>query len=341
MNAVVPARAFPNELLADFRQRQDPPADAVVEAVAAGGGHAAVGQLMRWLGKPADRELAGLPEGVQRFFAEQSNLPAFADWEKMRRGLRFFKGREGPIGLMLGFLSLPYTYLGANGVQVLTLSGRMLGDTRKRLEETGEFMFGLMNERAWKTGDAFVRCLKVRLIHAAVRWFSVQSGRYDPAWGAPVNQEDMAGTNLTFSWIVIRGLRRANLAPSDDEADDYLHLWNVVGALNGVHETLLPRNLREAYLLDKAIAQRQFRASPEGRALTKALLRAIEEFIPGLTLKLLPAAQMRFLLGDEHADLLGIPDVPLEKRLVRLVPVQLFPGRLEGHLEGRPTDLGK
>lgn len=333
MNAVLPARAFPDALLAAFRQRQDPPADAVIAAVVAEGGHAAVGRLMAWLGKPAEQNLDGLPEPVQRFFAEYARLPAFADWEKMQCGLKFFKKREGPIGLMLGFLSLPYTYLGANGVQVLMLSGRMMGDTRKRLEETGDFMFGLMNELAWKTGDAFVRCLKVRLIHAAVRWFTAQSGRHDPAWGAPVNQEDMAGTNLTFSWIVIRGLRRANLAPTDEEAEDFLHLWNVIGALNGVDETLLPQNLREAFLLDKAIARRQFRASPEGRALTKALLRAIEDFIPGLTLKALPAAQMRFLLGDEHADWLGIPDVPVEKRLVRLVPIQLFPGR--------PVDLGK
>lgn len=332
-NAVLPARAFPDALLAGFRQRQDPPADAVIAAVAAGGGHAAVGKLMHWLGQPADRNLDGLPEAVQRFFADNAHLPAFADWQKMQRGLAFFKKREGPIGLMLGFLALPYTYLGANGVKVLMLSGRLLGDTRKRLEETGEFMFGLMNERAWNTGDAFVRCLKVRLIHAAVRWFTAQSGRYEPAWGAPVNQEDMAGTNLTFSWIVIRGLRRANLAPTDEEAEDYLHLWNVIGALNGVHETLLPQNLREAFLLDKAIAQRQFRPSPEGRALTKALLRAIEEVIPSFTLKALPAAQMRFLLGDEYADALGIPEVPVEKRLVRLVPIQLFPGR--------PVDLGK
>jgi hypothetical protein len=332
-NTVLPARAFPDALLADFRQRQDPPADAVIEAVAALSGHVAVGRLMAWLGKPADQNLDALPGVVQDFFRENARLPAFADEEKMRRGLTFFQKREGPIGLMLGFLSLPYTYLGANGVQVLMLSGRMLGDTRKRLEETGEFLFGLMNERAWKTGDAFVRCLKVRLIHAAVRWFTAQSGRYDPAWGAPVNQEDMAGTNLTFSWIVIRGLRRANLAPTEEEAGDYLHLWNVVGALNGVHETLLPQNLREAFLLDKAIAQRQFQPSPEGRALTKALLRAIEDLIPSFTLKALPAAQMRFLLGDEYADALGIPEVPVEKRLVRLVPIQLFPGR--------PVDLGK
>lgn len=336
-NTVLPARAFPDALLAAFRQCQDPPADAVIEAVAAEGGHAAVGRLMTWLGQPTEQNLDGLPELVQRFLGENSKLPAFADWGKMQRGLRFFKKREGPIGLMLGFLSLPYTYLGADGTQVLMRSGRMLGDTRKRLEETGEFLFGLMNERAWNTGDAFVRCLKVRLIHAAVRWYTHRAGNWQDAWGPPVNQEDMAETNLTFSWIVIRGLRLASIPPTDEEAEAYLHLWNVIGALNGVDETLLPQNLREAFLLDKAIARRQFRPSPEGRALTKALLRAIEDLIPSLTFKTLPAAQMRFLLGDEYADWLGIPDVPVEKRLVRLVPIQLFPGRPEG----RPFDLAK
>jgi hypothetical protein len=335
--AVLPTRAFPDALLERFRQQTDPPADAVIQAVANAGGHAAVGGLMAWLGKPTEQNPDGLPEPVQRFFAEYAHLPTFADREKMRRGLLFFKKREGPIGLMLGFLSLPYTYLGADGTRVLMRSGRMLGDTRRRLEETGDFLFGLMNERAWQTGDAFFRCLKVRLIHAAVRWYTLQAGPWEPAWGAPVNQEDMAATNLTFSWVVIRGLRRANLPPTDAEAEDFLHLWNVIGFLNGVAEPLLPQNLREAFLLDKAITARQFRPSPEGRALTKALLKTIEDLIPSLTIKALPAAQMRFLLGDEYADWLGIPAVPVEKRLVRLVPIQLFPG----HLEDRPVDLGK
>ncbi len=332
---VLRTRAFTDEVLTPFRQQTDPPADVLIRAVTEAGGHAALGQLMRWLGQPSNASLDGQPEVVRLFFTENAVLPAFADWEKMRRGLQFFKKREGAIALMLGFLSLPYTYLGYNGVQVLMRSGRMLGDTRKRLEETGEFMFGLMNERAWPGGDAFVRCLKVRLIHAVVRWYTLNAGEaWDaPRLGQPVNQEDMAGTNLTFSWLVIKGLRRANLAPTEAEADDFLHLWNVIGFLNGVAEALLPQNLREAFVLDKAIARRQFRASDEGRALTKSLLRAIEDFIPTLSLKALPAAQMRFLLGDEHADWLGIPAVPLEKRLVQLVPIQLF--------SRRTIDLGK
>ncbi len=331
--AVLPTRVFTDELLKEYRRQTDAPADAVIQSVAGMGGHAAVGKLMRWLAQPTNRVLDDQPGVIQQFFAENAVLPPFADWQKMQQGLQFFKKREGPIGLMLGFLSLPYTYLGADGTQVLVRSGRMLGDTRRRLEETGEFMFGLMNERAWQSGDAPFRCLKVRLIHAAVRWYTHQSGPWEETWGPPVNQEDMAETNLTFSWIVIRGLRRANLPPTDAEAEDFLHLWNVIGFLNGVTEELLPQNLREAFLLDKAITRRHFRPSPEGKALTKALLRAIEDLIPTFTLKALPAAQMRFLLGDEYADWLGIPEVPVEKRLVRLVPIQLFPGR--------PLDLGK
>ena len=325
LSAILPTRSFSDEVMNRYRQQTDPLADAVIDAVAAGG-HAGMGNLMRWLGQPTNRSLDEQPEVLQRFFAENAVLPPFADWTKMQRGMVYFKKREGAIALMLGFLSLPYTYLGADGTQVLMISGRMQKDTWKRLEETGEFLFGLMNEPAWKTNDAFFRCLKVRMIHAAVRWYTRGSGRWNEVWGPPVNQEDMAETNLSFSWVVIRGLRQTGLAPTDAEAESYLHLWNVIGALNGVTPELLPQNLREAYTLDKTIVRRHFRPSPEGQALTKALLRAIEEFIPDLSLKGLPAAQMRFLLGDEYANWLAIPDVPVEKRLVRLVPMQLFAG---------------
>ena len=132
---VLRTRAFTEDLLTPFRQQTDPPGDAVIQAVTEAGRHAALGQLMRWLGQPTNASLDGQPEAVRLFFTENAVLPFFADWEKMRRGLQFFKKREGAVALMLGFLSLPYTYLGVNGVQVLMRSGRMLGDTRKRLEE--------------------------------------------------------------------------------------------------------------------------------------------------------------------------------------------------------------
>ncbi len=58
--------------------------------------------------------------------------------------------------------------------------------------------------------------------------------------------------------------------------------------------------------------------------LTKSLLQTLEGFVPNPLLKAFPAAQMRFLLGDKVADLLGVPAVPFESKLIPFIPNQLL-----------------
>jgi len=312
-------RTFSDALLSQYRQVGDPAADAVIDRLAAEGGREALGELMRWLGDTR-RHLAHSPElppVVQGFFMRHNQLPAWANIRQMEQGMRFFQQHTSAIALTLGCYSLPYCYAGADGARVLWLSERIHRDTRKRLEETGEWIFTVTKKSAWESGEAVERTLRVRLMHAAIRYFTLHSGQWDMAWGYPVNQEDMCGTSGAFSYIVIRGLRKAGIPATEAEEEAYLHLINVVGSLMGVADELLPRNLREAFHLDRAIAQRQFRPSEPGQGLTRSLLAALEEAAPA-PLRNLPAAQMRFFLGDELADDLGIPAVPLEKRLVGL-----------------------
>ena len=333
---IKPSRTFSDELLTRYRQQGDAPADAVIKAVADAGGRESVGQLMRWLGDTADLATDKQPETVRAFFTDYSALPNWADLDRMARGMSFFQKNAGSIGLTLGTYSLPYTYMGANGVQLLWLTERIKNDTARRLQETGEWVFAVNNPKEWAHGQAISRTLKVRLIHAAARWFGLHTGRWNDAWGMPVNQEDMVGTIGSFSYIVILGLRKMGIRTTEQEEEDYLHHINVIGYLNGVAEELLPQNLREAFHLDRLIAKRQFKPSEEGAGLTKSLLNAIADVArqsgSGTTtsrpegVRNLAAAQMRFFLGDAYADALGIPAVPVEKRLAGLLNrLPIFP----------------
>ncbi|AQG82279.1 oxygenase MpaB family protein [Spirosoma montaniterrae] len=362
---IKPTRTFTDKLLDHYRQQGDPPADAVITAVAEQTGREGVGALMRWLGDTGNFSTDEQPEPIQRFFIEHAHLPEWADQTRMQRGMAFFQKHTALIGLTLGTYSLPYTYLGANGVRLLWLTERIKNDTARRLQETGEWVFAVNNPKnfplappspptplpkrergamlpdgsplsrfgrgAGGEGDGIERTLKIRLIHAASRWFGLQSGRWNMAWGMPVNQEDMAGTNLAFSYIVLKGLRKMGVTTSEQNEEDYLHHINVVGSLNGLAEELMPHNLREAYHLDRQIARRQFRASEAGTGLTRSLLNAIAD-VAGKqtgqpeTTRNLAAAQMRFFLGDDHANALGIPAVPVEKRLAGVVSrLPIFP----------------
>ena len=168
-------------------------------------------------------------------------------------------------------------------------------------------------------------------MHAAIRFYTLHSGQWNPDWGQPINQEDMTGTNLAMAYIPIRGLRKMKRHPEERESEAYLHLWNVVGYLLGVTEELLPANLREAYHLDRLIAQRNMRTSEAGVALTKALLDSMATSIPEPMPKNLPATQMRLLLGDDIADMLDIPSADWTTNLIKAIQIRnlfqhLIPG---------------
>ena len=90
-------------------------------------------------------------------------------------------------------------YLGADGARVLSFSARLNKDAFKRLVETGNFLKAVLNHDNWSEGKIFAICIKVRLLHASIRYFILKSDRWDMKWGYPINQEDLVGTNLAFS----------------------------------------------------------------------------------------------------------------------------------------------
>jgi ER-bound oxygenase mpaB/B'/Rubber oxygenase, catalytic domain len=325
------SRVFTDTVLNPFRTVADVPADAAVEALVRQGGMAELRNTMTFLGDAENLQTDSQSIVIQNFISENSQLPQWVDLKKMDLALTFFWKNAQQIALTLGCYSLPYCYAAADGAQVLWLSERIKNDTFKRLEETGEFLFGIMQEKDWLNKKNVIKILKIRLIHAIARYFSLHSKQWNSAWGTPVNQEDMAGTNLAFSYIALRGLRKSGVVSSEDEEEAYLHLWNIVGFLMGVNVQLLPQNLREAYQLDKAIATRHFKPSEAGRGLAKALLKTLELQTANSNpaLQNFPAAQMRFLLGDDIADLLDLPKAKFETSLLKLTSdLSIFPQSL-------------
>jgi len=60
------------------------------------------------------------------------------------------------------------------------------------------------------------------------------------SWGRPLNQEDLAGTLLTFTTVVFDAFRRSGVETTSDEREEYFHLWRVIGSLLGIRSELIP-----------------------------------------------------------------------------------------------------
>ncbi len=301
---------YQNTFLDTMRQQTDPLADRAVQAVYQSANPTQFRDLMSSLDRNSDALPDGLPAAVTEFFEVSGQLPGWASEARMQQGTQFFARYGFDLMLMLGLLSLPYDYAAANGAQVLHLSQRLSYHPGKRLIETGHYVMDVTASGAFsKRGKAIRSAQKVRLVHAAIRYHIGQGSRWNPAWGQPINQEDMAGTNLSMSLIPVRGLRKMGRQVSHEDMLAYIHLWNVASYIMGVDEKLLPDTAKEAYVLDKAITTRQHTPSEAGQSLTKALLDYIQQSAPANISPLAPV-YMRYLLGDTIADLLAIAPYP-------------------------------
>ncbi|WP_407429895.1 oxygenase MpaB family protein [Arcticibacter sp.] len=264
-----------------------------------------------WLGSiKLNADLNSVPAefGRAEFLNSSRKLPEWADRDTLLKGSRFFTRHSGTIMSLLGLLSLPYCYAAADGAMVLYLTERLRDRPAKRLSDTADFIWDVMAPDAFnKEGKGFASCMKIRLTHSLARHYVSRSNSWTEDFGMPVNQEDMAGTNLAFSLIVVRGLRKLGMAVSYEEQQSFMHLWNVVGSLLGLDEDLIPQDGKSATLLENAIRERHFRPSLQGKALTRSLL---DHVVGDSSVRLSPQEVyqiVRFLLGDEVADILEVP----------------------------------
>jgi hypothetical protein len=252
---------------------------------------------------------AGLPPEAVRYLAG-TQPPPWADLQKLAAAHRFFVHFAWPISTGLHFSSLPQAYAAAKGARVLARTEQMTRNVRQRILGTAQFLFDVMERGALLPGGNGVRAAqKVRLVHAAVRYRLL---RASPTWntnelGAPVNQEDLAGTLLTFSLVPLDALDKLGFKVSNEEAEAWLHAWTVVGFFLGIDERLLPDEPTQARELMVLIRDRQWAPSPEGRALIRPLLSMLQQSFPGQVLPGLPVAMIRYLAGDRCADVLGLP----------------------------------
>jgi hypothetical protein len=312
-------RVWTDDVLDGLRLVGDPYADGLVARYFEGQSSPAPRHLIHHL--VATEHLA--PEHrsleIEEYLHADPPLPDWVDEGSLRRGEEFFLQWGLLIGMLHYYASLPSAYAMARGVPVLHLTARLASDTRRRIHETAQMIIHAMTPGGLAVGAPGYRdARRVRLMHSAVRHLILHDPsvartcdptavgpRWCDEWGLPLNQEDMLATLLTFTEVVFAGLRRAGVRVSDEEAAGYLHRWCVAGHLVGIRHDLLPLGLDEASALWSTIRRRQYGPSPEGEEMTAALLRLLQARSPQ-RFHDLPVAQMRYFLGNDVADMLGV-----------------------------------
>ena len=311
-----------DDFLDSMREVGDPLGDNAVGLFASGDVNALNG-LMKTLVENDQPPPEALPPVIRDYLHQSEGLPAWADPAKVKLGEEVF-WRLGPeaIATLLCY-SLPFCYAARKGVQVLWLTSRLYTNPTRRVVETAQMVVDVLRPGGLAPGGAGIRTAqKVRLMHAGVRHQIASYKGWNPEFGKPINQEDMAGTLLSFSWVITDGLRQLGLRIDDRQAEALLHCWNVVGHIMGIREELQAQTMPEGEQIARSIQRRHYASCQQGQEMTAALIQMIQQYLPGNLLDAIPPLFVRALLGDAYADLLAVQPIPAPQLLV--LPLKAF-----------------
>jgi len=299
-------RAWSDTYLDSLRHVGDEDADNVVKKYFAALGRDDPSGLFHGVLK-RDGEVA-VPE-VAAFLHAPADPPDWVNWDTVAAGQERFARWGGHVFTALYAASLPSAYACKRGVQVLGATAQLEKDTRRRMNETAQFLLHVMEPGGLEPdGAGFSDVRHVRLMHAAVRHMMLvhTDVRWDEGWGKPINQEDLLETLLTFTEIVFEVFDKTGVTYSDDDAEAYLHTWSYVGHILGVLPDRLPLSRADTRALMPIVRRRQFGPSEAGTLLTGALLDEGRKVSPP-GFRGLPATTVRYYVGDTVADSLGVP----------------------------------
>ena len=334
---VPPPPTWTNATLQPLRAIGDPLADSVIAELFTDGGVAAMNTLMAGFVANEHPVPDTLPAPARAYLLQTAALPAWADPALIATGEQLF-WRFGPqIILILTCYALPFCYLGRNGVPVLAMTNRLSSNPNRRIIETAQMVVDCMAPGGLTTPDGHGRLTiqKVRLMHATIRRLAPSAPTWNTDYGMPVNQEDLAGTLMAFSYVTLDGLAKLGIALTDLDRQAYLHCWNVAGHMLGLHDELLPADPAQAKALADAIAAHEFGPTPDGQALTLSLAGMLAHILPGNMLTKMPDLLMRYFLGAQWAGWLGIREGLLAELAAQ--PLRVFGLTFGGQIEDSKT----
>jgi hypothetical protein len=320
-------------LLRALRAVGDPTTDERVAALAV----ADVGELYRTLVTDISGD-ADPDRWIDRWFTSRPVWPTWVDPELLAVGQGFYRDRMWSLNVAFMLSSLPMSYCGRHGAEVLCRTGRMTEDTQRRIFETALLVTELAQPDGLRDGadgrppgHGYLTVLRLRLLHAAARSALVDLGvdaregheptRWvDPDAGVPVSQLDLLGTMWCFAISSLRALTLAGQEPTEREQQGWVHLWCLVGHLLGLDSSaagdLLPMHREEAEQCFAAVRDLQFGESDDGKALAAELVQIGHLRIPFRKADHLVQALIQRNLGSTYAGMLGITE-EADPKLIR------------------------
>ena len=262
------------------------------------------------------RDHAETDELLNQFWRDVNTVPAWVDWEQIRRGQDVFYRYGGACLTGLAYQSLLGGMGAARVVETLARTGGFSTKVaRSRMFETTQHILQCTKslESIQPGGDGFASTVRVRLLHAAVRQRILKLAETKPeyydiqAWGIPINDLDSMATIATFSATLIwLSLPRQGIYLRQQEIEDYVALWRYIGHVVGC-PTEHFETPESAKRLTEALLYYEIQPTETSQILANNIIRSLEGQPPGYASADFLIASARWLNGNDLCDELALP----------------------------------
>lgn len=317
--------------LDELRRSIDLPADTCVAALSTDNDYAG---LFRKAGLNTSVLPDDAPAALRDFWAthdlaikletDLTRFPDALDRGRLERGERVFLDHAVFAAIVLLAKALPEGYAAPCLSTLLNLSGNLRTQPYRRLLAVLQLVLDVTALGGFeKGGRAIAAARQARLMHAGIRKFApAKLPGYEVRFrGPPVNFEDMLGTIMGLSLLVIDGLPKINDALSERDAEDYYYLWRAFAVAMGIHPPgqhgtpdWVPATLDEAREFYASYERRHYEHdpanNPDGVALAEENLRMLHDLLPWPLqfpgVRRIPDLFMTQLVGDEGCRRVGV-----------------------------------
>ena len=165
---------------------------------------------------------------------------------------------------------------------VLTTTGRLIEGADRRLRETGRWVSTVMLPGSLRPGaDGYVATVQVRMLHAHMRHLARTRGFDESAYGAPINQVDLARTWMDFTLTSLLAEEKMGLGLSSTETASIYRYWWAIAHLLGIDSELVEgiQSNEQAQRIDDMLQAVTGPLSPQSAELAAATLSSISDLL--------------------------------------------------------------
>lgn len=301
--------------LESYRQIMDPACDDTINDLFSSKSFEEYREILKNMVSNDSLQSKTLDPIIYSFLNSNLHLPFEQyDFRMFRKAYKVWKRDGIKFIYILFFRSLPYTYMAEKPAHVLKLTKLLKEHPERRIIETAQFIFDVMEDGWWKPEKSGkLTALKIRMLHSTIRYLLLKNlkeeindpkiDKWNPEWGMPISQEDLIATNQVFSLEFIKGMEILGHPLKQDEQEAWYHTWKVIGKIMGIQDDLLSDNIEEAWSLQKSIYNHLFENNDHtsGIILGQALVTTLSKFL--ISERLVLHQMKNMIKDDDHPEI--------------------------------------